>query len=105
LPFKDNNYNPGLAFIKPVFYKNQVRGSVVVALEHESNRKDGRDSRGWNYLVVSGVYFFNPCFSLQTKGWIGFLDPIYPELGGGNPDLYNTGLRAWLNTGYRRGAG
>jgi phospholipase A1 len=88
-PFKDSNYNPGLAFIKPVFYKGRLRGTAVIALEHESNGKDGIDSRGWNYLVVSGVYFFNPCFSLQTKLWAGFLDRGEPEPdGGGNPDLY-----------------
>jgi phospholipase A1 len=90
LPFKDTNYNPGLAFANPVIYKNQLIGILLLALEHESNGKDGLESGGWNYITLSGVYFFNPCFSVQLKLWAGLLDPIYPELGGGgNPDLYN----------------
>ncbi|MDR1895858.1 MAG: phospholipase A [Prevotellaceae bacterium] len=88
-PFKDNNYNPGLVFIKPVIHENQLRGVFNLALEHESNGKDSLESRGWNHLVLSGVYFFNPCFSVQAKLWTGFLDRGEKDLnGGGNPDLY-----------------
>jgi phospholipase A1 len=88
-PFEDNNYNPGLALVKPIIYKNQLRGAASFVLEHESNGKDSLDSRGWNYVVLSGVYFFNANWSLQAKLWAGFLDQGEPELdGGGNPDLF-----------------
>lgn len=89
-PFKDNNYNPGLAFVRPLVYKNQLRGSAVVALEHESNGKDSLDSRGWNYLTWTGIYFFNASLTLQVKMWAGFLDHGDSELDGdgGNPDLF-----------------
>jgi len=88
-PFKDSNYNPGLIIGKPLINKNGLIGAVSIALEHESNGKDSLDSRGWNYAVLSGMYFFNSCFSVQGKLWAGFLDQGEPELeGGGNPDLY-----------------
>jgi phospholipase A1 len=89
LPFGDSNYNPGLTFVKPVIHKNHLKGVAILALEHESNGRDSLDSRGWNYLVLSGVYFFNPAFSVQAKIWTGFLHRSDPDLGGGgNPDLY-----------------
>ena len=88
-PFKDINYNPGLALVKPIIYNNQLRGSAVISFEHESNGKDSFDSRGWNQIVLSGMYFFNSNFSVQGKLWAGLLDKGEPELdGGGNPDLY-----------------
>jgi phospholipase A1 len=88
-PFEDSNYNPGLLLAKPVIYKNQLRGVACIALEHESNGKDSLDSRGWEYLVLSGLYFFNPNFTVQAKIWAGFLDHGDPDLdGGGNPDFY-----------------
>ena len=81
LPFKDSNYNPGLALVKPLISNNRLIGVAGIAFEHESNGKDSLESRGWNYMVLSGMYFFNPYFSIQTKLWAGFLDQ-------GNPDLY-----------------
>jgi phospholipase A1 len=89
LPFGDSNYNPGLTFVKPVIHKNHLRGVAILALEHESNGRDSLESRGWNYLVLSGVYFFNASFSVQTKIWAGLLDKGDDDLeGGGNTDLY-----------------
>jgi phospholipase A1 len=88
-PFRDNNYNPGISLIKHVIYKKQLRGTAIVAFEHESNGRDSLDSRGWNYFVLSGVYFFNACFSAQAKIWAGWLDKGDDDLeGSGNPDLY-----------------
>ena len=88
-PFKDNNHNPGLALVSPIIYNNQLRGSTVISFEHESNGKDSLDSRGWNQIVLSRMYFFNSNFSIQGKLWAGLLDQGEPELdGGGNPDLY-----------------
>jgi phospholipase A1 len=88
-PFRDSNYNPGLSLIKPVIYKNQLRGMAAIAFEHESNGKDSLESRGWNYFVLSGHYFFNAYFSVQPKIWAGWLDRGDDGLeGGGNTDLY-----------------
>jgi len=88
-PFEDNTYNPGLMLIKPVIKDNRLLGVASLALEHESNGKDSLDSRGWNYLVFSGLYNFNSAFSVQLKLWAGILDQGYPDLdGGGNPDYF-----------------
>jgi phospholipase A1 len=88
-PFDDNNYNPGFAWITPVIRNNKLQGTVAVSLEHESNGKDSLESRGWNFITLSGVYFFNASFSIQAKLWAGILDKGEPELeGGGNPDLF-----------------
>jgi phospholipase A1 len=88
-PFQDNNYNPGLVLIKPIIIKNRLYGAINIALEHESNGEDGLKSRGWNYLMLSGIYFYNPCFSVQAKVWNGILSKADEEHGEvGNPDLF-----------------
>jgi phospholipase A1 len=87
-PFKDNNYNPGLSLIKHVICRNQLLGIATLAFEHESNGRDSIESRGWNYFTLSGVYLFNPSFSIQAKVWAGWLDKGDKDLGGGNTDLY-----------------
>ena len=72
-PFTDNNYNPGLAIMKPLILDNRLIGMGSFAFEHESNGKDSIDSRSWNYFVISCSYFFNTCFSFQAKAWAGWL--------------------------------
>ena len=80
-PFADNNYNPGLSLGKPIMVNNQLKGMALFAVEHESNGKDSTYSRGHNYFVLTGIYFFNQRFSVQGKLWAGFLAPE-------NKDLY-----------------
>ena len=88
-PFDDNNYNPGLAFVKPVIPGNRLKGIVIVACEHESNGKDSIKSRSWDYLTLSGTYFFNTYFSVQAKVWAGIPGQPDEDYGGcGNPDLF-----------------
>lgn len=82
-PFADNNYNPGLAIAKPVIYQNKLVGIGIVAFEHESNgRSDSLESRSWNYLVLTGTYFYNLHFTIQFKIWPGWA-------GSDNPDLHD----------------
>jgi len=80
-PFKDNNYNPSLLVVKPVITQNKLKGVVNFAIEHESNGGDTLKSRSCNFVSLSGVYFYNANFSIQTKLWYG-------RLGKDNPDLY-----------------
>jgi phospholipase A1 len=102
-PFEDNNYNPGLALIRPILHQNRLQGSAVLAIEHESNGKDSLDSRGWNYLTLTGVYFFNANFTFQAKIWAGFLDRGETDGAGdgGNPDLYKYRGYGLLAINYR----
>jgi phospholipase A1 len=80
-PFKDNNYNPSLLVVKPVITQNKLKGVVNFAIEHESNGGDTLKSRSCNFVSLSGVYFYNANFSIQTKLWYG-------RLGKDNPDLH-----------------
>jgi len=80
-PFSENNYNPGITFVRPILHKNQLRGVGVLSIEHESNGLDSISSRSWNYLTFSGLYFYNSNISIQAKIWIGLL-------GDGVKDFY-----------------
>lgn len=81
-PFTDNNYNPGLLFIKPYTQNSQLKGFVSISFEHESNGKDDEDNRSWNFFTLSGNYFFNDHLSVQGKLWYGWL-------GDDNTDLFD----------------
>ena len=71
-PFADNNYNPGLLLTKPIISKNSYKGVMLFSIEHESNGKGGLENRSWNYITLSGIYFFNIYFHAQTKVWYGW---------------------------------
>lgn len=101
-PFNDNNYNPGLALVKPIIHKDMFRGVTSLALEHESNGRDSLESRSWNYLILTGVYFFDPRFSIKLKLWAGISGSGDPNLeGDGNPDLFKYRGYGSINLNYR----
>lgn len=79
-PFADNNYNPGFSLEKAILVKDKLYGTAVFAIEHESNGKDGDDSRSWNYLTLSLSYYFNARFTAHLKGWYGWVDVANPDL-------------------------
>lgn len=80
-PFKDTNYNPGLGLGKYILYNDRVVGAAFVQLKHESNGRDGEDSRSWNYLSMSMKYYFNTRFNIAGEIWVPYVD------GGENKDL------------------
>ncbi|MFT3993593.1 MAG: phospholipase A [Dysgonomonas sp.] len=80
-PFRDNNYNPGIGIGKYIIEKNQLRGGILVAFEHESNGREEKESRSWNYISINGKYFINMLLSIGFKVWIPYVD------GGENKDL------------------
>lgn len=82
LPFADNNYNPGLLLTKPIIHKNSFKGIIALSAEHESNGQDSLENRSWNYITLSGIYFFNIYFYAQAKIWYGWA-------GEDNPDLFD----------------
>jgi len=79
-PFADNNYNPGLLLTVPVIQENKLKGVASLSIEHESNGKDGNESRSWNFITLSGVYFRNISFSFQAKIWYGLVSNDNPDL-------------------------
>lgn len=80
-PFLDNNFNPGISLSKALIRRDQLVGVAVLSFEHESNGRDSIASRSWNYISLSGSWFFNYRFSAQVKLWAGWVDKV------GNPDL------------------
>lgn len=81
-PFADNNYNPGITLIRPILSKQQLKGGIALSFEHESNGLDTINSRSWNFVTLSAVYFYNANISVQGKLWAGVL-------GDENKDLYD----------------
>ncbi len=73
-PFRDNNYNPALGLGKYIIKDNKLRGTMFIQLEHESNGRDGKESRSWNMLSASMKYFYNPRLILGVKLWFPFVD-------------------------------
>jgi phospholipase A1 len=102
-PFKDNNYNPGLAFVRPVIRNNQLQGMGMFSVEHESNGKEeGDEDRSWNYFVLSGLYLLKPNFSVQAKIWAGWVGEqnkdLYKYRGYGLIALnYNVNDKLWIS--------
>lgn len=89
-PFFDTNYMPELMF-QSLTRDVSPRGGLrwigwQAAFQHESNGRDGADSRSLNY------YYFRPVLALgDLQGWHLVLRPkvqVYAgDLGGENPDL------------------
>jgi len=80
-PFRDNNYNPALGLGKYIIHNNIFKGTAFLQLEHESNGRDGKESRSWNMMSFAIKYYYNLQLSFGLKVWIPFVD------GGENKDL------------------
>lgn len=73
-PFRDINFNPTVGLGKPLVYHNRYLGDIAVQLEHESNGKDGDDSRSWNKISFAGQFKIDRHWSYYTKLWIPIVD-------------------------------
>lgn len=80
-PFRDINFNPTVGLGKPLIYNNRYLGDISLQIEHESNGKDSTNSRSWNKISFSGVFYINSHWTYFAKLWIPFVD------GENNPDL------------------
>lgn len=80
-PFRDTNYNPAFGLGKYIIHNNILKGSAFLQLEHESNGRDGEDSRSWNMISLSSKFFYNMQLTFGAKVWIPIVD------GGENKDL------------------
>lgn len=71
-PFEETNYNPGVSFMKPIFKNERLLGALIYGIEHESNGRDGEDSRSWNFITGSYTHFFSKDFNVGLKLWLPF---------------------------------
>lgn len=73
-PFIDLNYNPTLGLGKALVRDNRFLGTLSLQFEHESNGKDGDDSRSWNKISFSSYFLLDDRWSFQAKAWIPIID-------------------------------
>lgn len=74
LPMHDLNFNPGIGWSKPFFNKNRYVGKLTLLLEHESNGRDGEDSRSWNRISLYGSTIIDEWLMVHAKFWIPIID-------------------------------
>lgn len=74
MPMTDLNFNPGIGLTKPFFVKNRYVGKLTLLLEHESNGRDGLESRSWNKVSLAGSVMIDPTFIVHGKFWIPIVD-------------------------------
>jgi len=103
-PFRDTNYNPGIGLGKVLFYKNRLVGGIFVQIKHESNGRDGDDSRSWNYLSTSLKYYLNARINIAGEFWIPVVDGKenkdlidYKGLGNISANYVSNKHRWWLS--------
>lgn len=80
-PMRDLNFNPGVGIAKPLFVKGRYIGKLTLMAEHESNGRDGVQSRSWNRISIGANILVDPTFIVHGKFWIPFVD------GENNKDL------------------
>lgn len=74
MPMTDLNFNPGLGLAKPLFVRDKFIGKVMLVLEHESNGRDGDDSRSWNKISLGANIMIGPNLMVHGKFWIPIVD-------------------------------
>lgn len=74
MPMTDLNFNPGIGLAKPLFVKNRFIGKMIMLLEHESNGRDGIESRSWNKISFGANIMIDPTFIVHGKFWIPIID-------------------------------
>lgn len=73
-PFRDLNYNPSIGLGRTLVYKNRLLGSIALQFEHESNGKDGDDSRSWNKVTFASTFILYDNWLLESEFWIPIVD-------------------------------
>lgn len=97
MPMTDLNFNPGLGLAKPLFVRNRFIGKAFFIVEHESNGRDGAESRSWNKISLGGNIMIDPNLMVHGKVWIPIVD------GQNNKDIldyagiYQIGVQAFSN--------
>ncbi|MDE5902658.1 MAG: phospholipase A [Muribaculaceae bacterium] len=76
MPMRDMNFNPGIGWTKPFFSKDRYIGKMTLIVEHESNGKDGADSRSWNRVALAGSAVVTDWLMVHAKYWIPIIDSM-----------------------------
>lgn len=74
LPMGDINFNPALGITKPFFNHGRYVGKLSLIVEHESNGRDGPDSRSWNKVSLSGMAMIDEWLMVHAKIWVPIVD-------------------------------
>lgn len=74
LPMTDLNFNPGVGIAKPLYSNGRYIGKLRLQLEHESNGKDGDDSRSWNKVSLGTNIIVDKTLMIHAKAWIPIID-------------------------------
>lgn len=86
----DMNFNPGIGWTKPFFSKGRYVGKATLIIEHESNGRDGTESRSWNRIALAGSAIITDNLMVHAKYWIPIID------SGNNADiLHYSGIFRW----------
>lgn len=83
MPMRDLNFNPGIGWSKPFFSKDRYIGKMTLLVEHESNGRDGPESRSWNRISLCGNALLSENLAVHAKLWIPIID------GMNNKDILN----------------
>lgn len=73
-PFRDLNYNPSIGLGRALVRHNRFLGTIAFQFEHESNGKDGEDSRSWNKVSFATSLLLNDRWTFHSKAWIPIVD-------------------------------
>lgn len=74
MPMRDLNFNPGIGLAKHLFVKDRYIGKVSLIVEHESNGRDGAESRSWNKISLAANILIDLNFMVHGKAWIPIVD-------------------------------
>ncbi|NAS12186.1 phospholipase A [Poritiphilus flavus] len=69
-PFRETNYNPALGLAKLFVNDEGIQSGLWFAFEHESNGRDGENSRSWNYFALQYFKPYGTDWQFRAKVWI-----------------------------------
>lgn len=97
MPMTDLNFNPGIGLAKPLFVRNRFIGKAFFLIEHESNGKDGEQSRSWNKISLGASIMIDPNLTVHGKFWIPIVDGINNKDILDYCGLYQVGVQVYSN--------